>query len=84
MPTGVRCIVKDPVAYHWGRKIQQQRELHDMTRDELADAVGVTRTAVYRWEMGDTHCHPRNHLAVARALKIPPAMLFDYPLEVAA
>lgn len=78
------AVTKDPVAYHWGRKIAAQRELVGMSRPELAEAVGVTRTAVYRWEMGDTHCHPRNHLAVARALKVPPVHLFDYPHEVAS
>lgn len=33
-----------------GERIQRWRESLDMTRPDLADAVGVTVAAVYQWE----------------------------------
>ena len=36
-----------------GKKIELYREQRGMSRQELADLIGVTRQTVFRWEHGD-------------------------------
>lgn len=35
-------------------KLQQYRELRQLTRQEAADELGVTKTAYWRWENGQS------------------------------
>ena len=37
-----------------GKRIKLARELAGMTQEKLAEIVGVSRTAVVRWESGET------------------------------
>lgn len=37
-----------------GKRIRQAREMADFTQEKLADMIGVSRTAVVRWESGET------------------------------
>lgn len=76
-----RSPAADAVATHWGRRIAKARKAQGITRAELATAVGVSRTAVYRWESGASLVHPRHHVALADALGTPAAFLFDYPTD---
>ena len=34
--------------------LQQLRKLHDMTQEDLADKIGVTRQSIAQWESGNT------------------------------
>lgn len=36
-----------------GKRIKQARELKGLTQESLAEMVGVSRTAIARWESGD-------------------------------
>lgn len=61
----------------WGASIAQVRGLRSMTRDELAEAVGVSASAVGMWERGETSPRDHHRAAVARALDVPVAVLFS-------
>ena len=37
-----------------GRRIKLARELAGLTQEKLAEIIGVSRTAVVRWESGET------------------------------
>ena len=37
-----------------GKRIRQARELAGLTQEQLAERIGVSRTAVVRWESGET------------------------------
>lgn len=61
---------------HWGKAIARQRRLL-MTQAELAEAVGVTQAAVAMWENGTTAPRPHHQAAIARALHVDWAVLFQ-------
>lgn len=48
---------------------QQLRLAAGLTQAEVADAIGVQRVAVARWEAGLTQPHRGNRLAYARLLR---------------
>lgn len=52
------------------RRIREGRARLQMTEQEFADAVGVTRGAVQQWERGTTAPTRKNQPAVARLLGI--------------
>lgn len=54
-----------------GRKIRAARRLADLHQAELAEACGVSRSAVNQWEMGRTEPSASKLFAVARATKQP-------------
>lgn len=35
-------------------QLQKQRKLHNLSQDELADKLGISRQAISRWENGAT------------------------------
>lgn len=49
----------------------KQRERAGLTRDELADRLGVTRQAVHKWEAGRSLPKPRHLPALAGLLATP-------------
>src|ERR1700761_9186792 len=51
-----------------GNRIRQAREEQDWTQDQLADAVGVSRSAVAQWETGRAGQVTANLTRVASAL----------------
>lgn len=71
------------LARKWGGAIRAQRMRQGMSVQDLAEAVGVTRQAVYQWEDGETVPSPERHVAIANVLGIHPHLLFTYPDEVA-
>jgi transcriptional regulator with XRE-family HTH domain len=78
---------RDPVAdlkQQWGAAIRAQRELLGMTQRQLADAIKVDQSAVSLWEKGAKAPTVEHQLAVARALKVAPRILFAYPAEASA
>lgn len=46
-----------------GQRIHEQREAHGLTREELADKLGVSRQTVYKWEKGQVKNIDRDYIA---------------------
>lgn len=61
----------------WGTAIKVQREAMEMTQQQLADEVGVTNQAVASWEVGKSAPRPHLQPAIARALGVAWAVLFQ-------
>lgn len=38
-----------------GNKILELRKKHNITQEELAEKIGVTRQTISKWELGETH-----------------------------
>jgi transcriptional regulator with XRE-family HTH domain len=53
-----------------GNRIRQAREEQDWTQDQLAEAVGVSRSAVAQWETGRAGQVTANLTRVAAALGV--------------
>jgi transcriptional regulator with XRE-family HTH domain len=45
-------VPKDPLLSLWGKNIAHQRESLKLSREQLAELVGVRRPTVSRWEAG--------------------------------
>lgn len=58
-----------------GERIRKERLAHGLTITELAERIGVTRSAVGQWENGRTEPTRENVRAVATALGIQPQQL---------
>lgn len=60
-----------------GEKIAEQRRLHKMSRAELADKVGVTRSVIIKWE-SDLYCPaPVNAEKLSDLFGVPFCYFFD-------
>ena len=53
-----------------GKKIEIYRELRGITRQEMADLMGVTRQTIFRWEHGERLPDILTFLSLARILGI--------------
>ena len=61
-----------------GLAIAQRREEIGMTQDELAKAVGVSKTSISRWESGDISNMRRDRIQkLAEALRVSPLSLLE-------
>lgn len=60
----------------WGRRIAEQRQLHQMSRKALAEKVGVTEQAVGAWERGESAPKPGMQAQIAKALIVSWSILF--------
>lgn len=56
----------------------QLRKLNDMTQEELAEAVGVTRQAIAKWEAGDSVPDLERSKAIADAFGVSLDDLANY------
>lgn len=65
-------------------RIARQRRALFLTQEALAAAIGVTQSAVARWETGDVEPALRHRRALAEALMISPSILFAEDSEAAA
>ena len=54
----------------FGDNIVQLRKLHNMTQEDLADKVGVTRQSVAQWESGRTCPNLTQSKAIADAFEV--------------
>jgi len=45
--------MKKPLMLVLGKRIRLARERAGLTQEAMAEAIGVSRTAVARWETGD-------------------------------
>ena len=59
----------------------QLRKLNDMTQEELAEAVGVTRQAIAKWESGDSVPDLERSKAIADAFGVSLDDLANYDPE---
>ena len=53
-----------------GKRIRQARELAGLTQEQLAEKIGVSRTAVVRWEAGETDPTLDHLIAMTTILKV--------------
>ncbi len=53
-----------------GKRIKLARELAGMTQEKLAEIVGVSRTAVVRWESGETDPTIDHLIEMTKVLKV--------------
>lgn len=62
-----------------GQLIRNRRTELGYTQKYLAELVGTTEATVSRWESGDIANMKRDKIAaLARALRVPPAVLMDW------
>lgn len=66
-----------------GKRIARQRRAVFLTQAMLAQRLGVTQSAVARWETGDTTPALRHRLRIAQELMISPHILFADDEEAA-
>lgn len=53
-----------------GQRIRASRESAGFTQENLAEAVGVSRTAVARWESDDIEPKLQNLISIAELLRV--------------
>lgn len=53
-----------------GNRIKQARERIGITQEELADSIGVSRTTIARYELGEIEPKLRNLVALAERLSV--------------
>lgn len=58
-----------------GQRLKAARESAGFTQESLAELIGVSRTAVARWESGDTEPKIQNLVCLAEILNISTDML---------
>ena len=68
----------------FSEKIVRLRKTKGMTQEELADAVGVSRQAVYKWECGQSYPEVAKLLEIKLLFGISIDDLLDESYEVAA
>jgi transcriptional regulator with XRE-family HTH domain len=61
----------------FGRRVRYLREAAGMSQEALADRAGLHRTYVSSLERGKRNVGLDNILGLARALGVPPAVLFE-------
>lgn len=58
-----------------GRNISYYRKLSGLTQQQLADAIGLTRSSIANIEVGRQETSVTHLLDIARGLRIPAALL---------
>lgn len=72
------------LAHSWGANIRLIRKAKGLTQKQLADAIGLTQSAVSQWEGGEAAPTVQNQLKIAKALGVTARGLFPYPTEKVA
>lgn len=65
----------------FGRRVRELREARGLSQEQFADVAGLHRTYVSGIERGLRNVGLDNILAIARALDVAPAVLFDWSPE---
>ena len=73
--------VKDPKKVQLGNRIRELREGAGLSRENLADATGVSVRAVVQWELGEREPGWFNMLALGEALGVNCAAFIEAPAE---
>ena len=63
-------MLKKEFMYSLGKRIKMARIQAGYTQEYIAEKVGVSRTAISRWELGEIEPKITNLLAVAEALNV--------------
>ena len=69
------------VAEHPPHYLREWREFREMTQDELADAVGTSKSVISDMERGKLQLSPKWARRFAPVLKVQPGYLVDYRPE---
>lgn len=62
--------------------LRNLREKHQLTQDQLAERVMVTRQAVSRWETGETQPNTETLKLLSKALDVSINTLLDSPRQL--
>jgi transcriptional regulator with XRE-family HTH domain len=73
--------VKATPQKQFGMRVKELRSVQQVTQEELADRVGVFRTYMSRVETGLANPTLTFIYAIAGALKVPVAAMFDPPSQ---
>lgn len=70
-----------------GKRIKQARELKKMTQETLAEMIGVSRTAIARWESGETDPTVEHLISLSNLLDVNASYLLgtnnkDHIIEI--
>lgn len=65
-----------------GQNIRIYRMIEGLTRQRLAESVGVSYQRVYKYETGQNSVAASTLYAIARVLGVEVARLYDDPIEV--
>lgn len=68
-----KSLIKKPL----GEVLKQHREECKMTQEFVAEAIGVSRQAVSKWENGTSDPNTSNLIVLAKLFKISPEELLD-------
>lgn len=60
-----------------GSRIRYYREKKNMTQDELGSKLGVTKNAVYSWEVGKCKLHLETAKKICKELGISVSQLIE-------
>lgn len=74
----------NPAATAWGAEIRRRREALDLSRSDLAERVGVTRTMVGFWESGKNAPSAEAQARLVRVLDLDVAAIYRAIDEVPA
>ena len=62
-----------------GKQMKKRRKQLNMSADELAEKLGVSRSTIFRYEKGDIDKVPADHIEkLAKALRTTPAYLMGW------
>ena len=62
-----------------GKQMKKRRKQLNMSADELAEKLGVSRSTIFRYEKGDIDKVPADHIKkLAKALSTTPAYLMGW------
>ena len=67
-----------------GLNLRRLRLMRNLSQEELAQKIGITRTAYIRLENGTTQPRTSTLQAIAKALDVKPADLLQPPMELKA
>ena len=67
----------------FNEKIVRLRKIKGITQDEFANAVGVSRQAVYKWESGQSYPEVAKLLEIKLLFNISIDDLLDYNFDIA-
>lgn len=65
-----------------GNRIREARKQAGLTQEELAERIGVSRTAISRFELGEIEPSLRNLSALAESLNVSADRLLGLPRRV--
>jgi len=73
---GLRAVRDDATREQWAKRLRAERERRGLTQQDVADAVGCTRSCISSWERGITSPRHESRKLLADALDVEPAKLF--------